>query len=258
MRIVIMTDLEGVSGIVDFSQVYSTGKAYPQSRELLTAEVNAACEGALEAGADRILVVDGHGPGGINAWNVHPKALYGGRVNAFWGFDLEPWDAIFLLGHHAMAGVEDGNLNHTYMSTTITGMTLNGRPVGEIGMNIYLAGWFNLPVVLISGDRAACREGADYVPAIEQAIVKEGINQSCAVSHAPETARAIVREHAARALKRKAEIRPVRLDGPCEMTVTYVSSASAYGACASGSAERVDSRTIRVKGRDFLELWRNK
>ena len=158
MKIYIMTDLEGVAGVVDFeSQTYDTGKYYEKAKELLTAEVNAAVEGAMRAGATEILVCDGHGQGGIVPELIHPSAklLHGRPIGRFWEIDSSKWDACFLLAHHAMNGTPDGNLNHTYSSKTIVKMLLNGTPIGEIGMNIYLAGWFGIPAVLITGDEAA-------------------------------------------------------------------------------------------------------
>ena len=131
MKILVLTDLEGVAGVVDFgSQTYPTGKYYEQAKELLTEEVNACCAGFFDAGAGEVLVIDGHGSGGIVPWKMHrdAKLLHGRPVPAFWHVD-KGWDALVLLAHHAMNGVENGNLNHTYSSREIVRMRLNGEPI---------------------------------------------------------------------------------------------------------------------------------
>lgn len=134
MKILILTDLEGVAGVVDFeSQAYPTGRYYEQAKELLTEEVNSSCEGAFEAEAEEILVIDGQGAGGIIPWKIRPKAhlLHGRPRSKFWEFDKNR-DAMFLLAHHATNGTEDGNSNHTYSDTNIVNMSLNGERIGEV------------------------------------------------------------------------------------------------------------------------------
>lgn len=258
MKILILTDLEGTAGVVDFeSQTYPTGKYYEKAKELLTEEVNSACEGAFEAGAEEILVIDGHGPGGIVPWKIHQKAhlLHGRPVSKFWEFDKN-WDGIFLLGHHAMNGTEDGNLNHTYSSRNIVNMYLNGEKIGEIGIEIYLAGWFGSPVILITGDNAACREASRYVSNIEKGVVKWGINRTCAISLSPFSARSLLKEKSHQAVKKINEIKPVKLEDPCELVVEYLSSADAFINYQKSTIEKINPTTIKISGKDFFEMWK--
>lgn len=253
-----MTDLEGVAGVVDFeSQAYDTGKYYEKAKELLTEEVNAAVEGSLRAGATEILVCDGHGPGGIVPELLHPSAklLHGRPLGKFWEINTGKWDAFFLLGHHSINGTPDGNLNHTYASKTIVKMLLNGSPIGEIGMNIYLAGWFGIPTVLITGDEAACREAKEYVPNIEAVPVKKGINRTCAITLSPIKAREKIKDGAYRAVQRIQEIKAVKLEGPCELIIEYLSSASAFSHSQKIYCELIDGRTVKIKGKNFLDMW---
>ena len=258
MRIYIMTDIEGVAGVVDFdSQTYSSSKYYEKAKELLTAEVNAAVEGAVRAGATEIVICDGHGPGGMVAELLHPSAklLHGRPVGKFWELHNGKWDAYFLLSHHAMNGTPGGNLNHSYSSTAIIQMRLNGKPIGEIGMNTYLAGWFGIPVVLVTGDEAACREAKEYVPNIEAVAVKQGINRTCAITLAPVKAREKIQDGAYKAIQRVQEIAPAKIEGPCELTIEYISSADAFAHSQNLFVEKVNERTIKIKGKDFLEMW---
>jgi D-amino peptidase len=258
MKIFVMTDIEGAAGVVDFeSQGYSTGKYYEQAKELLTEEVNAAARGAIDAGAKEILVVDGHGPGGIVYENIHPEIqlLHGRPVPTFWGIDGKKWDAMFLLAHHAMNGVEDGNLNHSYSSLTVVKMLLNGKPVGEIGMTIYLAGCYGIPCTLITGDEAACREGQMYVRDVEKAVVKRGLNRTCAISLSPVKAREIIQKSAYKAVKKTKTIPPVKIKGKCELVIEYISSAHAFSHAQKPCVELIDGRSVRIRGKNFIDLW---
>lgn len=257
MKILIMTDLEGAAGVVDFeSQGYAAGKYYEKAKELLTEEINASCQGAIEAGAKEILVIDGHGPGGILPEKIHPEAklLHGRPIPKFWEFD-KGWDAIFLLAHHSMNGTESGNLNHTYSNETIVKMELNGEPIGEIGMNVYLAGWFGVPVILITGDEAACREGEKYVPNIEKAVVKWGINRTCAISLSPEKARKIIKGSSYRAVKGISDFKPVKCEGKCELMIECISSSDAFSLSKKPYVEKIDRTKVKIAGANFLEMW---
>lgn len=256
MKIWMMTDLEGTAGVVDFeSQVFATGKYYEEAKSLLTHEVNAGVEGALSAGATDILVIDGHGTGGINYKELHPagRVFLGRPVSPCWLLD-DTFSAAFLIAHHAMAGIETGNLNHTYSSRTVANMWLNGEKIGEIGMLIILAGCFNVPVVLITGDRAACEEARTYVPGIEMAIVKEGINRTAAICLSKEAARELIKEKAKKALERIDEIKPYKIDGPFELVTEYVSSVTAWAVSQEWGVEKIDSKTIKIKADNFLNL----
>ena len=133
MKIVLMTDLEGVAGVTSFAdQGYADGKHHEAAKKLLTAEVNAAVDGLLAVGIDDVLVIDGHGPGGISFEDLHPAAkLMHGRPLAPAATRravIEQYDVCGIIGQHAMAGVAAGNLAHTQSSRAIDSYTLNGRP----------------------------------------------------------------------------------------------------------------------------------
>ncbi len=257
MKVIIFTDLEGAAGVVSFeNQAYKTGKYFEQAKELLTEEVNASCEGLLAAGVDDIFVIDGHGDGGIVFSKLHAKAqlLHGRPMSMYWEIDKK-CDTVFLLAHHAMNGTEDGNLNHTYSSQNIVNMTLNNSKIGEIGMNIFLAGWFDIPVTLISGDEAACREAEKYVPNIEKAIVKKGINRTCAISLSPTAAREIIKQKSFNAIQRIKHFRPVKELGICELTIEFISSADAFFWYQCPYVEKINSTTIKIRAENFIDLW---
>ncbi|HPP13236.1 MAG TPA: M55 family metallopeptidase, partial [bacterium] len=191
---------------------------------------------------------------------IHPKALilHGRPVSRFWLME-KGWDALFLLGHHAMNGTENGNLNHTYSSRSIVNMWLNGEKIGEIGIGIYLAGWFGVPTILVTGDEAACQEARKYIPGIETAVVKWGLNRTCAISRSHQAACQVIEQAASRAVKNIARYKPLKLKGKVELVTEFISSADAFIWQQRREAEKVNATTVRFTGKDFLdayEKWR--
>ncbi len=255
------TDLEGVAGVVSFEdQAYADGKYYEAAKRLLTAEVNAAVEGALAAGAEEVLVIDGHGAGGICFEELHPKArLLHGRPLAppsvlrevYAGYDVAA-----IVGQHAMAGVADGNLNHTQSSRTIDYYKLNGRPIGEIAQCALYFGALGLPLIFLSGDEAACREAEELIPGITTVAVKKGLSRCSAISLSAAEARRRIREGMALALRRQQEepLPPLRWEGPFVLEKRFFHTHVADRAASQPGVERVDAQTVRLRGDDILEL----
>lgn len=233
MRIYIMTDQEGVAGVVNAADYGSpAGRYYEVARELTTLEVNAAIEGAMEAGAEEFLVVDGHGHGSIDVRLLHRKArLLTGRPMGYpFGCDRS-FHAAFSIGQHAKSNADGGHLSHTG-SFAVEDLRINGKSVGEMGCNFLFAAYFGVPTVLLTGDQAACEEARDLVPNIETVAVKEGWKRGsasgltgeqnekfngAAVHLQPETARELIRAAAKRAVSRIGEIKPFWLEPPYEL-----------------------------------------
>ncbi|MDH7569364.1 MAG: M55 family metallopeptidase [Armatimonadota bacterium] len=256
MKIYILCDLEGTAGVVDFQkQTYPDGKYHEEAKRLATLEVNAVVEGALEGGATEIVVLDGHGPGGLSIEEMHPGArwLLGRPIPSPWRFGSE-YDALFLYGHHSMAGTECGVLSHSWSSRAIANCWLNGELIGEIGANCALAGHFGRPTVFISGDRAAVEEARRYVPGIEGVVVKEGVSRTAALSLAPARAREELRAGARRAMGRIGEIAPYRIAPPYVFRTQYLSWELAENAARRPGAKRVDLFTVEIESDDLVDL----
>ena len=184
MKIYVVCDLEGVAGVIDFSQQcqWDASKGYyapylDQARRLATLELNALVEGALEGGASEIIAWDGHGnfPGGLDVELLHPECrlVIGAGDGGPQGLD-NSYAGLFLLGLHARAGTPGGVLAHSFWGL-VAGYYVNDMPVGEIWMNTYIAGLSGVPLVFLSGDRAAAQEAQALVPGVETVVVKEGI-----------------------------------------------------------------------------------
>ena len=216
MKIALMTDLEGCAGLVNCEDwIYPESRYYEQAKELLTREANAAIEGFSEAGATEITVIDGHGPGGINTLLLDGRARYsrGWAVTHQFGLN-ESFDAIAWVGQHAKAGSEFAHLCHTG-SMDLIDVRINGVSVGEFGEIAAIAGFYGVPAIFGSGDRAFTREAKQLIPQIHTVEVKRGVmpgrGDECsteeyekrnggAVHLSPSSARALIRSGAGEAL----------------------------------------------------------
>ncbi len=252
--IFVITDAEGVAGICRQEQVEPKD---PELRALLTGEVNAAVEGFLAGGADEVIVWDGHdGSQTLSAQTIHPRAkLVIGDIGVNMTLERK-YSAIAFVGQHSFAGVRAGIMAHSYSSLGIQNMRLNGKPVGEIGTRAALAGWYNTPVILLTGDQTAAKELLDIVPDAETAAVKEGLARYACISMSAQAARDLIRERAQRAMQKIGSIRPYRIEGPVTIEYEYTTRNSLpVDAAQREGARLIDDRTIQYQGKDFMEAW---
>ena len=237
MKLYIMTDMEGVAGVVSSVDYCAPDSRYYEvGRTLTTLETNAAIEGALDAGATEFLVVDGHGHGAIDPQQLHPAArLLTGRPMGYPFACDASFDAAFIVGQHAKANTDGGHLAHSGSFNT-EDHVLNGRSLGELGLNLLFVAYFGVPTVLVTGDLACCEEALELVPQIETVAVKEGVKRGAppgltpeearryngaAIHLHPSVARERIREGARRALQRRAEIPRFWIEPPYELVRSY-------------------------------------
>jgi D-amino peptidase len=261
MKIFVGTDLEGVAGVVSFAdQAYADGKYYDAAKKLLTAEVNAAVEGLLAAGVEDVLVSDGHGAGGIWFEDLHPaaKLLHGRPLAPRSVRDpiVAEYDACVMIGQHAMAGVAMGNQNHTQSSRTIDYYRLNGVAIGEIAQFALYQGALGLPLIFLSGDKAACLEAETLIPGITTVAVKEGLSRGSAISLSASEARRRIRKGIKQAVKRQQEnpLPPLRWEGPFVLEKRFFHTHLADAAAAQPGVERVDSQTVRLYADQIVDI----
>ena len=217
MKVFISFDMEGVAGIVDWSQCIPPGRPYEEGRRLLLGEVNAAIDGALAAGATEIVCNDSHGA--MN--NLDPELLHGqatyvsGRHKPLYMMQgLEAGaDVVFMVGYHGSISGESSILSHTYNPSVVSHVTLNGVRVGESGINALVALACGVPIGLITGDRQTAAEADPFLADAERVVVKESFTRFGAVNQHPEVARAQDRGGGAagrRAGRRACAARPSR------------------------------------------------
>jgi D-amino peptidase len=260
LKVFISVDMEGISGVVDRDQTSATGQDYERFRKLMTAEANAAIDGARDAGATHIVVNDSHGshrnllieelhaPAELISNNIKPMGMMAGLDDSY--------DAAIFIGYHAKASSAEGVLAHTGNGSTIADVRVNGRSVGEGGINIHAAGALGVPVVLVSGDQAAIAEVRELVPNIEGVQVKEAIGTAAARSLRPEEAARLIREGTARAIRRRGEIKPVPASLPARFEVSFTDPSLALMAEQIPTVERTGSHTIAFVAEDYLEGYR--
>lgn len=258
-RILIITDLEGVGGINDRDEQILPGqRRFEESRRLLIGEVNAAVEGALKGGAREVVVWDGHdGSRTLSIDEIHPRAqlIQGRPTPADYYLGERQYDGIMFVGQHAMAGAP-GPLAHSQSSATIERITLNGRPVGEIGQVAAIGGYFNLPVIMLSGDEAACRELLELQPKAETVAVKRLVGKASTLSVSHAEAKARIEAAARRAMDRLREFSPWKLEGPVELKFEYwPESPGVPSASLRREGKDVQPKTVTYRGRTVLEAF---
>ena len=257
MKIWVMCDLEGVAGLSSFDEeVGGDSRYYEMAKRLATQELNALVEGALAGGATEIVALDGHGAGGLDIESLHPEVKLGMRwgIRFPWGLD-DSWDAGMLFGHHAMIGTPNSILCHSWDHINLAEVRLNGEPIGEIGAGIRELGYFGVPAIFLSGDRAAVAEAQALAPHIVGVAVKEMLPTGVPVSLAPAKAREVLRASAEQAMSLIGQVAPIVTPTPCELSVKYNDPAHTEGRVEAGW-RRVDEATVAVEGENVFEVMR--
>ncbi len=257
-KVFMITDMEGVDGIFDSElqcNPYHSPR-FEESRKLLTGEVNAAVDGLLEGGVTEVVVWDGHDASRtLSVVDIHPKArlLTGEPISPTLELDAS-YNAVIFIGQHALAGAEKGILSHSYSSRGIQNIWVNNKPTGEIGARTILAGSFGFPVIMLSGDTAACKELHELVPGAECAEVKSGVSRTAGFMLSHPVACALIREKARRAIEHLAEFKPYRISGPVEVKVEFTTATVGSFRPTEG-VRQLNERTWVFHGKDIVEAW---
>lgn len=250
-RVFISADIEGVAGVVTTLQTLDTARQYQEGRELMTDEVNAAIAGAFDGGAAEIVVCDSHaGMQNLLPVRLDERAvLVRGAMRdslQMEGLDAS-FHAVFVTGTHGRAGTADAVLDHTWNSTTIYNLRINGRDMNEAELNALVAGRFGVPVVLVTGDEAALAQTREFLPDARMVPVKRGRGRGVAESLHPREACRRIREAAAGAVRGCREVRPVPVTNPLVMEIDYNRTDMAQTAALVPAVRRIAPRTVRVE-----------
>jgi D-amino peptidase len=265
MRVHIISDMEGVAGIVRGDQTNAGKPMYDEGRKLYTEEINAAVRGAKKAGAKEIVVMDHHGAGDAFSFNslipdlLDPACEY--VVQDSWtqysGFLEEGCDACLLVGMHAMAGTPDGVLSHTVSGREWRSLRFNGRLVGETGINAAFCGTWNCPVLLVTGDGASCREATELLgDGLTTVAVKWGIGRNSARNVAPLRAREMIEEGARNALKTLDAVQPYDPGRPVEIEVQFLTPSEVDKYRGRQGVEVTGPESIVSRAADWWTAWR--
>jgi D-amino peptidase len=259
MKIFISADIEGVTGATSWNEADKAHAEYPELREQMTAEVAAACEGALTAGATEIVVKDGHWTGRnliaaklprevrlIRSWTHDPYIMMAGLDQTF--------HAALMTGYHSRAGSDASPLAHT-ITGRVAHLKINNRYASEFLINAYTAGWLSVPVAFLSGDAGICQDASEFLPRLTTVAVMEGTGEATSSIH-PALAVERIRSGVAAALK--GDVASCRVSMPPHFVaeVCYRSHANAREASYFPGARLAESHVVRFEAADYLDVLR--
>lgn len=257
LKVFISADMEGVGGVSSWSvQAGSKGREYEKFRQLMTREVNAAIEGAFQAGATEVLVGDSHG----DAQNIDVELLdkrvrliraWPRPLGMMQGID-STFGAVVFVGYHAAEGRENATLSHSFSGTIE--VALDGVTVPEAGFNAAIAGDFGVPVVFLSGDQTICADARKLFGHIETAAVKDATGFYSATMMHPEEAQRLIREGVRRGVERRREIKPYKIAHPVRLQVRFNEIVNAEVVAMLPGVERPSGNVIVFQGRDMVEV----
>jgi D-amino peptidase len=265
VKVFVVSDMEGVSGITKWQQTSGGHAMYEEGRRLYTGEINAAVRGAKAAGATEIVVMDCHGAG--EGWTFNsliPEELdpacefvVQNEWTEYTAFLETGVDAALFVGMHAMAGTRDGVLAHTVSGSSWWRLRFNGVEVGETGINAALCGAWGCPVLLVTGDEASCREGTELLGGgLTTVAVKTGLGRFSARQFPAAKARELIEDGARRALGDLKAVAPYDPGSPCEITVDFNTSDHVEKLRFRAGVEITEPRQIVSRADDWWTAWK--
>ena len=259
MKIFLSADMEGITGSTLFDEVEKTHADYREFQEQLTAEVAAACEGALEAGATEVWVRDAHESARniiaarlprqtrlLRGWSGHPYVMMGGIDSSF--------AAAAMIGYHARAGAAANPLQHT-LTGKAAYIKINDAYASEFMVNTYTAALEGVPVVFVSGDAGLCEEAAALVPNLGAVAVKEGMGSATASIH-PAAAVEQIKLGITQALQRGPEKCRLTLPEHFKVEIGYKAYDAAYEKSFYPGARLSDPYTLHFEASDYFDVLR--
>ena len=248
MKFLVMTDIEGVTGVTTFPQAEKS----EFGREMLMNDLCAVLEGIRSAGAEAV-VYDMHTDGrNVDITKISEPVVMGKPIlGDLWRGVGREFDGLFLLGLHTMQ--HTGHLlAHSYLRE-YDAIYLNGLLVGEIGIEAALAGEQGIPLKFISGDDMGCAEGEALIEGLVTCAVKKSLGDDTAICFAPEKTSQMLRDKAAEAVR--AEIEPFKVSSPYEIKIVYSDCRYLEIMREIHPEIFVDERTVVMKGENLLKTW---
>jgi D-amino peptidase len=258
MRIYISADMEGIVGVVTNEQLGPQGFEYERFREFMTQQVTAAIEAAFESGATEIVVSDSHGNGQNLLIEKLPKNVTLVRswprpLMMMQGID-DTFAAAIFIGYHSGTTNSQGVRAHTISSARFADVQLQGVSMSEAGINAAIAGHFNVPVIMVSGDDVVVRETTTLLGNIEGAVVKWSYGFHSAKTLMPDAANDLIREKVKKAMARLKEFKPYKLNPPIRLDVRFKNYRPSELLSYLTIVERTDAHSIRFTGKDIIEV----
>ncbi len=246
MKIYIMTDLEGISGVDSIDMIPEANDGYQKAVAYLCDDINAAVEGAIRGGATEVVVRDGHGSGhNFDRNQLDPRAVRD-DTKEYAGMLDDSYSGVLVIGAHAMAGTKNAFLDHTQSSVTWHNYYINGVRCGELAQYASVAGHHNVPVLFVSGDEAACQEARTFFTGVEAVAVKNAVGRNQAVCYDRNECLEKIRDGVQRSLSLIGKIKPYQPLLPMEIRVEFNRADYCDTAVETKPyLERLDARTVR-------------
>ena len=221
--------------------------------------------GAKAAGATEIVVMDCHGAGGDYTFNsllpaeLDPDCEFviQNEWTEYTEFLEDGCDAALFVGMHAKAGTPDGVLSHT-----VSGQAWHEPEVqrharwARPGSTLRSAGNWGCPVLLVTGDRATCREATallgDGLTTVE---VKVGLGRFSARSKTPQRGARADRGGREAALKDLKAVQPYDPGRPCEIEIEFTTPDRLVEYRNRRGVEETGALTIVSKADDWWTAW---
>lgn len=256
MKLYISADIEGIAGVASRDQGGPGKFEYDSGRAWMTAEVRAACEGAVSAGATEIVISDSHGNGQNLDLDALPDDV---RVIRSWprplgmmeGIQEGGFDAAMLIGYHAGATNPGGNLAHTIYGLVVKSIRINGQIASEAYLSAVTAGDFDVPVVLISGDDVFVEETAAFLPESLAVTTKRSLGTLSVESVTPSLSQSMIRVAAHEAMGKAASVSAFKLPGPVTVELEFKHRMPAELLSYLPVVDRVDAFTVSHEARDL-------
>jgi len=258
LRVIIISDFEGISGVHTFRQVIKEfGKPFEKARTLITEDVNAAIRGLKAVGVTEIGVVDGHRWG--NPPNIIDEKIEAGatvlREKRERDNFIKSCVAQVLVGFHAMAGTKDGFLSHTFSSTLGLALGLNGQYVGETAWCVWKGAYTGFPTIMVTGDATVVREAKSFFPEIKGVAVKTALSITSAKCLPQKKTRRMIEDVATHALKNLAQFKvPEIPETPIEMDLVFASPSFADSVATMPGYRRKGDRGLSYTAKNWAEL----
>lgn len=258
MLVYISVDMEGVAGVVHVDQTRRTGHDYNRARGWMTAETNAAIEGAFAAGATSVLVNDSHGDmRNLELSQLDRRAeLISGSLKPLsmvQGITAKAACALFV-GYHAGAASQAGILDHTYYGRVVAKLRVGGRDWNETALNAAVCGELGVPVALVTGDQTVCAQAREHLGDVVTVQVKDAITRYAARSLLPAVACEKIRDGAAEAVVRAKSLKPFRPPAPFDLEIDFVNAACADAAELVPQTRRTAGTTCAYRAPDAATL----
>lgn len=259
MKLFVSVDMEGITGLPDETFVHSHQHNYERARRIMTEEANAIALAAFEEGVQEVLVNDSHSKmNNLLVEEMHPDVeLITGEVKPLSMVQSldESYTGVVFAGYHARAG-QPGVMSHT-MIFGVRNIFINDVVVGELGFNAYVAGYYDVPVLLVAGDDGACREAEELIPGVVTAAVKQSISRSSVRTMHPTKAQALLKVKMAEALEKRHEIKPLKAPDHPVMRIEFTNYGEAeWAAMMPGGVIEEGTTIVRYEAKDIIEAYR--